>query len=156
MKIQSIASAFTCKIILAISCVAITSAGFSKCYAQSIIGKWNGVSVKNYFSAEYAKVKGKPMEEKSAKETGSSTIEYKADHTFIMTFSDLQSPEIITMQGTWSLAGDQLRSTLEPKYNPRNITTNAVVTISGNTIVTTAIIPPPSRISKTIATGTRM
>jgi hypothetical protein len=35
--------------------------GFSlltTCGAQSIVGKWKGVSVKNYFSAEYAKQAG--------------------------------------------------------------------------------------------------
>jgi hypothetical protein len=119
------------------------------------VGKWNGVSVKNYFSDEYAKKVGKPMEEKTVKEAGNSAIEYKSDHTFIMTFSALNDPEVTTMKGTWSLTGDQLKTTLEPKYNPQKMTTTATVSITGNTMVTTAVMPAPSRIIKTISVATR-
>ena len=96
------------------------------------------------------------MEERSAKETGNSTIEYKSDHTFIMTFSAPNDPEVTTMKGTWSLTGDQLKLTLEPTYNPQKMTTTATISINGNTMITTAVMPPPSRISKTISTSTRM
>ena len=156
MKIKSMFTAFTLKALIVITFITVGFAGFTKCDAQSIVGKWNGVSVKNYFSAEYAKVMGKPMEEKTAKEAGNSAIEYKSDHTFIMTFSAINDPEVTTMKGTWNLTGDQLKSTLEPKYNPRKMTTTATVSINGNTMVTTAVMPPPSRISKTISTSTRM
>ena len=153
MKIKSMFTAFTLKAILVIM---VGFAGFAKCDAQSIVGKWNGVSVKNYFSAEYAKVAGKSMEEKTMKEAGNSAIEYKPDHTFIMTFSAPNDPEVTTMKGTWSLTGDQLKTTLEPKYNPQQMTTTATVSINGNTMITTAVIPAPSRIIKTISTSTRM
>ena len=156
MKIKSIFSAFLLKAFSLIVCITIGFGASTKCNAQSIVGKWNGVSVKNYFSAEYAKVVGKSMEEKTVKEAGNSAIEYKSDHTFIMSFSALNNPEVTTMKGTWSLTGDQLKSTLEPKYNPQKMTTTATVSINGNTMVTTAVMPAPSRISKTISTGTRM
>jgi len=156
MKIKSMFSAFSLKALLVIICIIVGFASFTKCDAQSIVGKWNGVSVKNYFSAEYAKVAGKSMEEKTVKEAGNSAIEYKSDHTFIMTFSALNDPEVTTMKGTWSLTGDQLKTTLEPKYNPQKMTTTATVSINGNTMVTTAVMPAPSRISKTISTSTRM
>ena len=156
MKIKSIFSAFSIKAFLLIICITIGFAAFTKCDAQSIVGKWNGVSVKNYFSAEYAKVAGKSMEEKTVKEAGNSAIEYKSDHTFIMTFSAPNDPEVTTMKGTWSLTGDQLKTTLEPKYNPQKMTTTATVSINGNTMITTAVMPAPSRIIKTISTGTRM
>jgi hypothetical protein len=156
MKIKSMSSAFSVKAILAIICMIVGFAGFAKCDAQSIVGKWNGVSVKNYFSAEYAKVAGKSMEEKTMKEAGNSAIEYKSDHTFILTFSAPNDPEVTTMKGTWSLTGDQLKTTFEPKYNPRKMTTTATVSISGNTMITTALMPAPSRVIKTISTSTRM
>ena len=156
MKNKSMSTAFTLKTFLFIICITVGFAGFIKCDAQSIVGKWNGVSVKNYFSAEFAKATGKSIEEKSVKQTGSAAIEYKPDHTFIMTFSGLHSTEIITMKGTWSLTGDQLKSTLEPAYNPEKMTTTATILINGNTMVTTAVMPPPSTITKTIATGIRM
>ena len=156
MKIKSMFSAISLKALLIITCIIVGFAGFNKCDAQSIVGKWNGVSVKNYFSAEYAKVAGKSMEEKTVKEAGSSAIEYKPDHSFIMTFSAPNDPEVTTMKGTWSLTGDQLKTTLEPKYNPQKMTTTATVSINGNTMITTAVMPAPSRIIKTISTGTRM
>ena len=156
MKIKSIFSAFSIKAFLLIICITTGFAAFTTCNAQSIVGKWNGVSVKNYFSAEYAKVVGKSMEEKTVKEAGNSAIEYKADHTFIMTFSAPNDPDITTMKGTWSLTGDQLKSTLEPKFNPRKMTTTATVSINGNTMITTAVMPPPARISKSISTSTKM
>ena len=156
MKIKSIFSAFSIKVFLLIICITTGFAAFTKCDAQSIVGKWNGVSVKNYFSAEYAKVAGKSMEEKTVKEAGNSAIEYKSDHTFIITFSALNDPEVTTMKGTWSLTGDQLKTTLEPKYNPQKMTTTATVSINGNTMITTAVMPAPSRIIKTISTSTRM
>jgi hypothetical protein len=156
MKIKSMFSASSLKALLVIIFIMVGSAGSTKCDAQSIVGKWNGVSVKNYFSAEYAKVAGKSMEEKTMKEAGNSAIEYKSDHTFILTFSAPNDPEVTTMKGTWSLAGDQLKTTLEPKYNPQKTTTTATVSINGNTMITTAVMPAPSRIIKTISTCTRM
>jgi hypothetical protein len=156
MKIKSIFTAFTLKAIVIIAFITVGFSSFTKCDAQSIVGKWNGVSVKNYFSAEYAKVAGKSMEEKTVKEAGNSAVEYKSDHSFIMTFSAPNDPEITTMKGTWSLTGDQLKTTLEPKYNPQKMTTTATVSISGNTMITTAVMPATSRIIKTISTATRM
>jgi peptide subunit release factor 1 (eRF1) len=73
-----------------------------------------------------------------------------------MTFSAPNDPEVTTIKGTWSLTGDQLKSTLEPKYNPQKMTTTATVSVNGNTMVTTAVMLPPARITKTISTGTRM
>ena len=156
MKIKSLFIAFTVRALLIITFITVGFAGFGKCDAQSIVGKWKGVSVKNYFSAEYAKVAGKSMEEKTAKEAGNSAIEFKSDHTFIMTFSPPNDPEVTTMTGTWTLTGDQLKSTLEATYNPRKVETAATISITGNTLTTTATMTPPSRISKTISTSTRM
>jgi hypothetical protein len=156
MKIKSMFTAFTLKALLVITCITVGFAGFTKCDAQSIVGKWNGVSVKNYFSDDYAKVIGKPMEEKTAKEAGNSAVEFKSNHTFIMTFSALNDTAVTTMKGTWNLTGDQLKSTLEPKYNPQKMTTTATVSINGNTMITTAVMPPPARISKSISTSTKM
>lgn len=155
MKNKSMLRVFTLKALIAIVCITVGFAGVTKCNAQSIVGKWNGVSVKNYFSAEYEKVTGKSMEEKTVKEAGNSAIEYKPDHTFIMTFSAPNDPEVTTIEGTWSLTGDQLKTTLEPKYNPQKMTTTATVSINGNTMITTAVMPTPSRIIKTISTSTR-
>jgi hypothetical protein len=154
MKPVSTLTSITLKTLLVILVVGLSS--FTICGAQSILGKWKGVSVKNFYSAEYAKQAGKTMEEKFQKDAGSSDIEYKSDHTFVMNFSAVNSPEVTTMKGTWSLTGDELTSTLETQYNPQKTTTTVTVSINDNTMVTTAVIPAPSRIVKTISTSTRM
>jgi hypothetical protein len=132
------------------------TAFFAGLSAQAIVGKWKGVSVKNYYSADYAKQSGKSMEEMTAKEIGNSTLEFKADHSFIMTFAAAGNPTVISMTGAWQLTGSSLQLTLEPKYNPKKSTTNATVSITGNTMITTAVIAAPSRIIKTISTSTRI
>ena len=147
---------FAFKTLLVITCVIIGFSSSTKCDAQAIVGKWKGVSVKNYYSSEYTKKTGKSMEETFSKDAGNSEINYIADHTFIMTFSAPNSPDVTIMKGTWNIMGDQLKLTLEPQYNPKKITTTATFSINGNTMVTTAIISPPSRIIKTTSTATRL
>src|SRR5689334_1062115 len=154
MKRVSTLTTFTLKTLFAIVVVGFSS--FTTCEAQSIVGKWKGVSVKNFYSAEYAKQAGKTMEEKFQKDAGSSDIEYKPDHTFVMNFSAVNSTEVTTMKGTWTLTGDQLKSTLEKQYNPLKTTTTATISVNGNTMVTTAVIRSSPRIVKTISTSTRM
>ena len=149
-------SPLTLKAVFIFICATVGFAGFTKCEAQSIVGKWKGVSSKTYYSAEYAKEVGKPMIEQFAKETGNSEIEFKSDQTFITTFLEPNNPQVTTMKGTWSFSGDQLKLTLEPKYNPRKTTTTATVSMNGNTMVTTALFPAPARMIKIISTSTRM
>ncbi|HXB43755.1 MAG TPA: lipocalin family protein [Puia sp.] len=144
------------KQLIVFGCVVFGSASFTNCQAQSIVGKWKGVSVKNYFSEAFAKQTGKPMEEKFPKDAGNSDIDYRQDHTFILSFSAPNSSEVTTMKGEWTLTGDQLKLTLEPKYNPRRTTTISTVSINSTTMVTTAVIAPPARIIKTIAVSQRM
>jgi hypothetical protein len=113
------------KMLLVFTLFIIVFPAFTKCDAQSIVGKWKGVSVKNYYGAEYAKQIGKPMEEKSAKEVGNSEVSFLTDHNFVLTFSAPNSADVTLMKGTWSATGDQLKLTLEPKYNPQKISTTA-------------------------------
>jgi len=156
MKINSVFPAFTLKVLLITTYITIGFTGFTKCNAQSIVGKWKGVSVKNFYSEQGAKLMGKSIEEKTSKEAGNSDIEYKSDHTFILNFTAPNSSDVTTMKGTWDLSGDQLKLIFEPQYNPKKKTTTATVLISGNTLVTTAVIPQPSRIIKTISISTKM
>ncbi len=140
-----------------LSIVIVSGVAFwNTCDAQSIVGKWKGVSIKYYYSADYAKQLGKSMEEKTVKELGNSEIDYNADHTFVMTMSAPNSTDITTMKGTWAATGDQLKLTLEPQFNPQKITSTASYAIHGNTLETTAIMAPPSRIIKSVSIGTRL
>jgi hypothetical protein len=87
------------KSLLLTICFFMTFTLLTTCDTQSIVGKWKGVSVINYYSPEYAKQIGKSMEEKQAKDAGNSEIIYNADHTFIMNMSAPNSSEIMTMKG---------------------------------------------------------
>jgi hypothetical protein len=78
------------------------------CAAQSIVGKWKGVSVKNYYSFDYSKKAGKSMEEKTAKEAGNSEITYNADHTFTMNMSAPNSADVMTMKGIWAVTQNKI------------------------------------------------
>ena len=144
------------KILILTICIFFGFSILTTCEAQSIVGKWKGVSVKNYYSSEYAKQIGKSMEEKTAKEAGNSEITYNADQTFIMNMSAPNSTDVMTMKGVWAVTQNQLKLTLEPKYNPQKMTTTSTFTINGNTMETTATMAPPSRIIKTIAVSTKI
>ena len=48
MKIKSMFTAFTLKALLIFSCITVTFSSFTKCDAQSILGKWKVVSVKMF------------------------------------------------------------------------------------------------------------
>jgi hypothetical protein len=124
--------------------------------AQSIVGKWKGVSVSNYYSDEYAKQIGKPMEEKLAKDGANSEIDYHADHSFTLIFYTSEKSEATIMKGVWAVSGDQLTLTLNPEFNPKKTSTVANFTIHDNMMVTTAVIAPPARIIKTVSTSSRL
>jgi len=155
MKTNSKVNGFAVKAILVVVLCAGGFGGAAKCYAQNIIGKWKGGPSKLFYSAEYAKETGKSEEEKSVKDLGSYETEFKSDHTYVTTLSPSNS-EVTTMKGTWSVSGNQLNIITEPKFNPRKTTLSCTFVINGNSMVTTAIFPPPARMVKTIATLTRM
>ena len=148
--------AFAIKPLLAVTWFVFGLSSLAKCDAQGIVGKWKGISVKNYYSAEYAKQIGRSEEEKFAKELGNSEIVYNADHTFVLTFSGPSNSEVTIMKGTWSSTGNELRSTLEPQYNPQKMTTSSIFSINGNIMVSTTIIQHSPRIVKTVTTAQKI
>jgi hypothetical protein len=142
------------KILFMLICITIGFAGFTKCDAQSIVGKWKGVSVKYFNTPALAKQTGKEMQESPSKEVGNYGYEFKSDHTFTnIHFTVTNSSEVI-MKGTWSLSGDQLTTTLDahqpdPKYNPKkgDAPVNQIIQISGNSLIITWVKPNP-RVNK--------
>jgi hypothetical protein len=52
------------------------------------------------------------------------------------------SDEAIIMKGKWALSGDQLQITMDSPGNPRAVIT---VVISGNTLVLSSKMQPPSK-----------
>ena len=128
-------------------------AGFTKCEAQAIVGKWKGVSAKFVYSAG-AKQMGKEMEEQ-LNEIRNHHYEFKSDHSFILTSAAHNSTETMVLKGTWRLSGDQLTTTLDahqpdPEYNPEKgeASDTMIIQISGNTLIMTEIQKNNSTVNK--------
>jgi len=140
---------FAYKALMIFTCVTFNVAGFIKCDAQSITGKWNHRSSKMFLTAKGVKTLGKPFILDETPTVRSATIEFKADHNFIEKGSTPGNPNSVTITGTWSLAGNQLKTKLhpkqqDPKNNPKgdDLPTNITITISGNTLI--IITPYPA------------
>jgi len=78
--------------------------------AQSIVGKWNQVTVKQYLTDEGAKKYGKPFVVTDMSTIGTVVSEFKANHTYVTTSGNSQG-ESRTYSGSWTLDGNVLTMT---------------------------------------------
>jgi hypothetical protein len=98
--------------------VSISSLG--NCDAQSITGKWKEVSMKNYYTAQEAKESGEKFTEHPPY-TEAQVLVIKADHSFTTNQWMSWIPGTLQLTGTWSLAGNQLKTKLDTRQmDPRN------------------------------------
>src|SRR5437763_307526 len=81
--------------------------------AQSIVGKWNQVTVKQYLTDEGVKKYGKPFVVTDMSAIGTVVSEFKSNHTYVTNSGNSQG-ESRTYSGTWSLNGNVLTMT-DPK-----------------------------------------
>lgn len=81
-------------------------------YAQSIVGKWYQVTVKQWLTDEGAKKLGKPFIVTDMSTVGTVVSEFKTNHTYTTTSGNSQG-ESRTYSGTWSLDGNVLTMTDE-------------------------------------------
>ena len=79
-------------------------------FAQSIVGKWYQVTVKQYLTDEGAKKYGKPFVVTDMSTIGTVVSEFKSDHTYVTT-SGNKDGESRTYSGSWSLDGNVLTMT---------------------------------------------
>ena len=138
MKPKSMFTAFALKAL--ITCTIVGFSSFTVCHAQSIVGKWNEVSAKQFFTPEGAKQTGKSVIEKQTSATDKVEMEFKPDHTFTEISGHIK---FHTSGGTWSVSGDQLKmiGAGEQKAGmPGRIYT---FSITGNTMIRTMTIQPP-------------
>jgi hypothetical protein len=84
--------------------------------AQSITGKWARKSIK-MTAIEKASGKRQDISETSRQmvEMYKETIEFKPDHTFLMSTRMLHAAKPVEMYGTYKLTGNQLSLELDPK-----------------------------------------
>jgi hypothetical protein len=146
MKTKTL-KAFTVKAMLILTCTTFGFAEFTKCDAQSFVGKWKEVSGKDYCTPKGLKVTGKQFL-LQAPQMGGQILEIRSDHTF--TSSELMNwvPSSVKLTGTWTLSGDQLNTKLDlhqpdPLTNPTKdaVSTNYTITISGNNMVLSLLMP---------------
>jgi hypothetical protein len=127
---------------------------FIPCSGQELTGKWNRVSGKKFYTAEYSKSTGKSSEDISTATDGAEIVEIRADHSYIYTLT-IQDIPPIKLTGTWSVSGNQLILKMDPKqenplYNPKSNVdqpTNTF-TVSGNKLTLKAIVPDNNPLKK--------
>jgi hypothetical protein len=112
---------------------------YNVCEGQSIVGKWKIISNTFYYTAEGA-VKQGQAEHVNLLPTSASVIsEFKSDHTFTKTTHIDESSAPSFLNGTWTLAGDKLTMTVDPKYNPKkgHESMSLSIKITGNSMIMT-------------------
>jgi hypothetical protein len=99
--------------------------------AQSIVGKWNQVTVKQYLTDEGAKQYGKPFIVTDMSTIGTVVSEFRSNHTYTTSSSSLQGGESRSYSGSWSLDGNILTMTDQKA----TATVQSTVTIKSGTLV---------------------
>jgi hypothetical protein len=129
----------TCKFkyLFLVTCSLCLLSGFLKCDAQSIVGKWNRVSGKKFYTSEGAKIYGKSSVEISAESDGTEEVEFKSDHNYSYTLTIGFQIKPIILTGAWSVSGNQLTLKMDPKqadpkYNPKGNSALSINTFSAD------------------------
>jgi hypothetical protein len=132
---------------LPIGFIFISSFLFSKnAVGQAILGKWNQVTAKQYFTDEGAKKYGKPYIETDMSTIGTVIYEFKSDHSFLISSGTGPDADARTYTGSWSLVGDQLIMT-DQKGNKSMKSTMSMQ--SG--MMTIETLHPDSKITRKVA-----
>ncbi len=158
--------AIALKAVLIFTCT-IGLAAFTCCNAQTIVGKWNQVSTKQFFNAEDAEKLGKSFVETPTGSAGNTAIDFKADHTYIKTLSGKYQPKPVLLTGTWKVSGSQFEMKIDAKQtDPKFIAPNGSepisesVSLKDDTLIITTPVSPNNpmgmKIIKIEATYKRM
>ncbi len=76
--------------------------------AQSILGKWNQVTARQYLTDEAAKSVGKSYVETDMSTIGTVLYDFKTDKTYEMTSVSSLDGDKREFKGIWSLSGSEL------------------------------------------------
>ncbi len=139
MKIDSRFKVFTLSSILILICITGSSIT-TKCNAQSIVGKWNQVSAKQFFTPEGVKQTGKSVIEGQTSSTDKMELEFKSDHTYTEFAGHIK---LHTVTGTWSVSGNQLTMVAAAEKRAGMGGRIYTFSITGNTMTRTMIVKPP-------------
>jgi hypothetical protein len=151
------------KTLIVLSCMIVVIVSLTSFESQSIVGKWNQVSSRQFLTPEGVKTYGKPVLETPTATMGNVVIEFRSDNTYVMKSSRINDTKVLTFTGTWSLSGNKLEMKLDPKqedpkYNPKkdDVSPNTTVSINGNSMIMSTLYPDRKIINKIELTLTRM
>jgi hypothetical protein len=105
-------------------------------FAQSIVGKWNQVTVKQYLTDEGAKKYGKPFIVTDMATIGTVVSEFKSNHTYVTTSGNSEGGSR-TYSGSWSMDGNILTMTDQKA----SATVQSTVTLKSDVLVMETLHP---------------
>ena len=130
---------------LFIGLISICSMGSSKnAAAQSIVGKWYQVTVKQWLTDEGAKKYGKPFVETDMSAIGTVVSEFKSNHTFVTSSGDSKG-DSRTFSGSWTMDGNVLTMTDQKT----NTSVQSTVTLTSDVLVMETL-HPDSKITRKV------
>ena len=104
--------------------------------AQSIVGKWNQVTVKQYLTDEGAKKYGKPFVVTDMSTIGTVVNEFKSNHTYVTTSGNKDGASR-TFSGSWSMDGNVLTMTDQKA----TATVQSTVSVKSDVLVMETLYP---------------
>ena len=143
-----------------ILCSIFFTTGFTICSGQSIVGKWNQLKIKTYYTAAGAAANGNHTESViNMSDIGTGVFVFYSNHTYRQETTTGNS-KVKTLLGTWTLNGDLLEMTLlaeqeDRKDNPKKGTPPEKTTVSFNNkniMEWTTKYPDDPNISKIVLT----
>lgn len=134
------------------------ASSITRSQAQTVEGKWKGMSYTYYYSKEGAVKYGKPSQTVSLSDMGTVIIEYKPDHTFVTTNQVITSTIVNTLKGGWQVKGDQLTITAEPTSHTvkGHGSKTSTIILSANKLIIVEDAPPGNLIAKMETTYQKM
>jgi hypothetical protein len=140
MKTKSMFRAFSLKALIAIACITVGFAGFTKCDAQSIVGKWHRTGTTS-FKIDKATGKETPLftaeqqkqyDAATAENEYNELLEFKSNNTFISNVSaKCMKPTERTEK--YSLSGNKLDMNIPLVFHEK--TTITIKSLDANTMV---------------------
>jgi hypothetical protein len=148
-----------CKTGIFILCALFCFAWQNTCSAQSILGKWNQLKIKTFYTAAGAVANGNHAESViNMSDIGTGVFVFYSNHTYRQETTTGDS-KVKTLLGTWTLTGDQLVMQLlaqqeDPKDNPAKGTPaeKTTVTFKGNIMEWTTMYTNNPNIIKIVLT----
>ena len=136
--ILSAPEAFTFKALVIFTCITFAFTGFSKCDAQSVLGKWKQVSGKNYFTPEAVRKSHGHLQNVMEMSKVEAIDDFHADNTLIETITSGGTKTTTTC--TWTQSGNKIKISIKGQE-----TLTGIVSANGTTLILSVLTPVSKR-----------